>query len=418
MSAALRRRPSSPVRRASGAGCATSCSAPRRRPRRCSACSIPTGWSPIWAAAPATSRRSWRPSWPASIGVDASAAMLAAAEELVPRQRRTAAGRPSKRCRSTTRSVDLVLLVLVLHHVPDPARALAEAKRVLKPGGRLVVVDMLPHDREDYRQQHGPRLARLRRAADAPPAAGRPLRRGARRAAGTEASAEGPSLFLATARQTASLTHEPTRRPLMSVAVDTLHAYDAARKAGREPFKVKDLSLAEFGRNEIRLAEHEMPGLMALRARYCGQEAAGRREDHGLAAHDGADRGADRDAGRRSAPTCAGCRCNIFSTQDQRRRGRGRRPPRDRRHGARTRAARRCSRGRARRCAEYWWCTVEALVWPDGSGPTLIVDDGGDATLFVHKARRVREGRRGAGVRRRQRSRRVGRHPRHAAHAS
>ncbi len=57
----------------------------------------------------------------------------------------------------------------------------------------------------------------------------------------------------------------------MSVAVDTLHSYDAARKAGREPFKVKDLSLAEFGRNEIRLAEHEMPGLMALRARYKGQ---------------------------------------------------------------------------------------------------------------------------------------------------
>ena len=49
------------------------------------------------------------------------------------------------------------------------------------------------------------------------------------------------------------------------------------KKAGREPFKVKDLALAEFGRKEIRLAEHEMPGLMALRARYGAQEAAGRR---------------------------------------------------------------------------------------------------------------------------------------------
>ena len=47
-----------------------------------------------------------------------------------------------------------------------------------------------------------------------------------------------------------------------------LHAFEAAKKAGREPYKVKDLGLAEFGRKEIRLAEHEMPGLMALRARY------------------------------------------------------------------------------------------------------------------------------------------------------
>ena len=61
---------------------------------------------------------------------------------------------------------------------------------------------------------------------------------------------------------------------------------------------------------------------------------------------------------------------------------------------------------------EYWWCTVEALVWPDGKGPSLIVDDGGDATLFVHKARRVREGGQGAGVQPRQGSRGVGRHPR------
>jgi adenosylhomocysteinase len=54
----------------------------------------------------------------------------------------------------------------------------------------------------------------------------------------------------------------------MTTAVQDVHAFDAARKAGREPFKVKDLGLAEFGRKEIRLAEHEMPGLMALRARY------------------------------------------------------------------------------------------------------------------------------------------------------
>src|SRR6188508_3668217 len=55
---------------------------------------------------------------------------------------------------------------------------------------------------------------------------------------------------------------------VMSTAVQEVHAFDAARKAGREPFKVKDLGLAEFGRKEIRLAEHEMPGLMSLRTRY------------------------------------------------------------------------------------------------------------------------------------------------------
>ncbi len=58
----------------------------------------------------------------------------------------------------------------------------------------------------------------------------------------------------------------------MSTAVKELHSFEAAAKAGREPFKVKDLSLAEFGRKEIRLAEQEMPGLMALRARYKGKK--------------------------------------------------------------------------------------------------------------------------------------------------
>src|SRR5262245_32341558 len=57
----------------------------------------------------------------------------------------------------------------------------------------------------------------------------------------------------------------------MTVAVETLHPFDASAKAGRPAFKVKDLSLAEFGRKEIRLAEHEMPGLMALRKRYENQ---------------------------------------------------------------------------------------------------------------------------------------------------
>src|SRR5262245_37721429 len=58
----------------------------------------------------------------------------------------------------------------------------------------------------------------------------------------------------------------------MTTAVKEQHAFDAAREAGREPYKVKDLSLAEWGRKAIRLAEHEMPGLMAVRARYAGSK--------------------------------------------------------------------------------------------------------------------------------------------------
>ena len=88
------------------------------------------------------------------IGVDASAAMLAAAEDLVPAHVELRQG-TLEALPIGDAEVDLVLLVLVLHHVPDPARALAEVARILTPGGRLVVVDMQPHDREDYRQSMG-----------------------------------------------------------------------------------------------------------------------------------------------------------------------------------------------------------------------------------------------------------------------
>ena len=88
------------------------------------------------------------------VGVDASAQMLAAAEDLVPDHVDLRQG-TLEALPIGDAEIDLVLLVLVLHHVPDPARALAEAARVLKPGGRLVVVDMQPHDREEYRGQMG-----------------------------------------------------------------------------------------------------------------------------------------------------------------------------------------------------------------------------------------------------------------------
>ncbi|HVE78687.1 MAG TPA: adenosylhomocysteinase [Gemmatimonadaceae bacterium] len=163
-------------------------------------------------------------------------------------------------------------------------------------------------------------------------------------------------------------------------ASPTLHAFDAAREAGREPFKVKDLSLAEFGRKEIRLAEQEMPGLMAIRDEYRRrQPLAGARimgslhmtVQTAVLIETLADLGAD----------VRWVSCNIFSTQD---------------HAAAAVAVGREGSAEEPRgipvfawkgetLEEYWWCTERALMWPDGSGPTLIVDDGGDATLLVHK---------------------------------
>ncbi len=170
----------------------------------------------------------------------------------------------------------------------------------------------------------------------------------------------------------------------MTVAIDTMHAFDAATKAGRVPFKVKDLSLAEFGRKEVRLAEHEMPGLMALRGRYAGQAPlAGARVMGSL--HMTVQTAVLIETLAQLGADVRWVSCNIFSTQD---------------HAAAAVVVGRAETGgttsnprgipvfawKGETLEEYWWCTREALVWPDGQGPTLIVDDGGDATLFVHKA--------------------------------
>jgi adenosylhomocysteinase len=175
----------------------------------------------------------------------------------------------------------------------------------------------------------------------------------------------------------------------MTIAVKELHAFDAAVKAGRAPYKVKDLSLAEFGRKEIRLAEQEMPGLMALRARHEGQRPlAGARVMGSLhmtiqtavLIETLADLGAD----------VRWVSCNIFSTQDHAaaavvvgRPGTGGTP--DNPRGIPVFA------WKGETLGEYWWCTSEALTWPDGSGPMQIVDDGGDATLLIHKGVEVEQ---------------------------
>jgi adenosylhomocysteinase len=158
------------------------------------------------------------------------------------------------------------------------------------------------------------------------------------------------------------------------------HPFAATRTAGREPYKVKDLSQAEYGRNEIRLAEYEMPGLMALRAEYQDKQPLAGAKIMGslhmtvqtaVLIETLADLGAD----------VRWVSCNIFSTQDHAaaavvvgRNGSVAEP-----HGIPVYA------WKGETLAEYWWCTDMALMWPDGSGPNLLLDDGGDATLLVHK---------------------------------
>ena len=170
---------------------------------------------------------------------------------------------------------------------------------------------------------------------------------------------------------------------MSTVATETGHPFEAAVRAGRLPYKVADLGLAPRGRDEIRLAEQEMPGLMALRGQHAGaRPLAGVRVMGSLhmtvqtavLIETLADLGAD----------VRWASCNIFSTQD---------------HAAAAVAVGRPGSGgtaevprgtpvfawKGETLPEYWWCTAEALVWPDGRGPDLIVDDGGDATLLVHK---------------------------------
>jgi adenosylhomocysteinase len=148
----------------------------------------------------------------------------------------------------------------------------------------------------------------------------------------------------------------------------------------RPPFKVADLSLAEWGRREIRLAEHEMPGLMELRRRYAAaRPLAGIRVTGSL--HMTVQTAVLIETLAALGADVRWASCNIFSTQD---------------HAAAAVAV--GPRGSAERpqgvpvfawkgesLEEYWWCTAEALLWPDGSGPHQIVDDGGDATLLLHK---------------------------------
>ncbi|GIH12013.1 adenosylhomocysteinase [Rugosimonospora africana] len=151
-------------------------------------------------------------------------------------------------------------------------------------------------------------------------------------------------------------------------------------------YKVADLSLAAFGRKEIELAEHEMPGLMAMRAEYGpAQPLHGARITGSL--HMTIQTAVLIETLVALGAQVRWASCNIFSTQD---------------HAAAAIVV--GPNGTAEAPAgvpvyawkgetlpEYWWCTEQVLVWPDGEGPNMILDDGGDATLLVHKGAQFEE---------------------------
>ncbi len=166
---------------------------------------------------------------------------------------------------------------------------------------------------------------------------------------------------------------------MSTTASISMHPFAAAREAGRVPWKVKDLALAELGRHEIRLAEQEMPGLMAIRGEYAGKKPlAGARIMGSLhmtiqtavLIETLVDLGAD----------VRWVSCNIFSTQDHAASAVvvGRKGTVENPQGTPVFA------WKGETLEEYWWCTEQALMWPDGAGPNMLLDDGGDATLLVH----------------------------------
>jgi len=151
-------------------------------------------------------------------------------------------------------------------------------------------------------------------------------------------------------------------------------------------FKVADLSLAEFGRKEITLAEHEMPGLMAIRREYAdAQPLRGARITGSL--HMTIQTAVLIETLTALGAEVRWCSCNIFSTQDHAAAAVAVGPdgtPEDR-QGVPVYA------WKGETLQEYWWCTEQVLRWPDedgtpgAAGPNMILDDGGDATLLVHK---------------------------------
>ncbi len=137
------------------------------------------------------------------------------------------------------------------------------------------------------------------------------------------------------------------------------------------PYKVKDINLSDFGRKEIDIAEKEMPGLMSVRRKYADEKPLkGVRITGSL--HMTIQTAVLIETLVELGADVRWASCNIFSTQD---------------HAAAAiaKAGVPVFAWKGETLEEYWWCTAQALNFPDGQGPNLIVDDGGDATLFIHK---------------------------------
>jgi adenosylhomocysteinase len=136
--------------------------------------------------------------------------------------------------------------------------------------------------------------------------------------------------------------------------------------------RVKDISLAEFGRKELKIAEHEMPGLMALRAEYKEEQPLKGAKISG-SLHMTIQTAALIETLHSMGAELRWASCNIFSTQD---------------HAAAAVAKAGTSKvfaWKGETLEEYWDLTEQMLVWPEGDGPDLLVDDGGDATLLIHE---------------------------------
>jgi adenosylhomocysteinase len=164
----------------------------------------------------------------------------------------------------------------------------------------------------------------------------------------------------------------PLRFTFSMTRKNTMTTVDALPLDPALPYKVKDISLADLGHKEMQLSEREMPGLAELAATYGPKQPfAGLRISGSL--HMTIQTAMLIKTLRALGADLRWASCNIFSTQD---------------HAAAAIAASGAAAvfaWKGESLEEYWWCTEMALTWPDGSGPDLIVDDGGDATLFIHR---------------------------------